>query len=128
MCMCNVNLEEEKKNNNNSNIVRMSIDNGAKISVFGVKQAALPGLLDRLQLWKAKIYPYNLQPISVKWTALCSVTYKNRTVPIEFFVLPGSCQPVIDSFRAVQIKIITMDKNDISFNPVKKRQGSFWWV
>ena len=50
MCMCNVNLEEEKKNNNNSNIVRMSIDNGAKISVFGVKQAALPGLLDRLQL------------------------------------------------------------------------------
>ena len=50
MYMCNVNLEEEKKNNNNSNIVRMSIDNGAKISVFSVKQAALPGLLDRLQL------------------------------------------------------------------------------
>ena len=65
MYMCNVKLAEEK-DNNNSDIVRMSIDNGAKISVFSVKQAALPGLLDRLQPSKAKIYPYNSQPISIK--------------------------------------------------------------
>ena len=68
------------------------------------------------------MYPYNLQPISVKGTAL-SVTYKNRTIPIESFVLPGSCQLILGSFKAVQLKIITMDKNNTLFNPVKMLKG-----
>ena len=61
----------------NNNIFRILIDTGAKGSVCGVKQAKLWGL------------------ISVKRTALCSITYKNHTSPIEYFVLPVSCHPYL---------------------------------
>ena len=63
------------------------------------------GLLDRLQ--PSQAHPYNSQLISVKETALSSVTYKNRTIPIEYFVLPVSCQRYLMVLTA-QLKIITM--------------------
>ena len=61
--------------------------------------------------------------ISVKETAFCSVTYKNYIISIEFFVLPGSCQPILDGFETAQLKIITMDKNDTLRNPMKLLEG-----
>ena len=45
----------------NNNIVRILIDNGGKERVCGVKQPS-------------QAHPYNSQLISVKETALCSVT------------------------------------------------------
>ena len=86
----------------NNNIVRILIDNGAKVSVCGIKQAKLWGL-----------------PILVKEIALCSVTYKSHTIPIKFFVLLGPCQLIIDGFKVTQLQIITKDKYDTLFNPVK---------
>ena len=59
----------------------------------------------------------------MKETALCSITYKNCTIPVEFFLLPGSCQSVLDSIKTAQLKIITTDKNDTLFNPVKMVKG-----
>ena len=50
-----------------------------------------------LQPSYAKINPYNSQSISVRGTALCNVMHKNRIVPIEVFVLPRSCQSILDS-------------------------------
>ena len=64
-----------------------------------------------------------MQPISGKGTALCSVTCKYHIIPINFFVLPGLCQPVLDGLKASQLKIITIDKNGTLFNPVKMLKG-----
>ena len=113
----------------NNNIVQILIDAGAKIPVCGVKQTKLWGLLDRLQPSQAKTHSYNSQPISVKGTVFCSVTYKIRTIPIEFFVLPGSCQPILDGFKTTQLKIITVDKKRHfiqSSENAKRIEGSFW--
>ena len=100
-------------------MVRIFIVTGAKVSVGGVKQAKLCGLLDRLQPSQTKILPYNSQPISVKGTTICSVTYLTHATPVKFFVLPGSSQLTLDGFKAAQLKIITMNKNDTLFNSVK---------
>ena len=61
-----------------------------------------------------------MQPIPVKGTALCSITYKKRTIPVEFFIVPG---PILDGFKVAQLKIITMDKNITFFNPMKMLKG-----
>ena len=53
------------------------------------------------------------------------MTYKNRTVPIEFFVLPRSCQSILDDFKAAKIKFITMNAIETLFTPVKMLEEGF---
>ena len=85
-----------------------------------MKQAKSWGILDKLKPLSAKIHPYNSTPIKVRGTALCSVTYNDRTIPVEFYVLPGSCQPILEGTKAMHLKIISMDNEDeLVFNPVK---------
>ena len=88
------------------------IDTGAKVSACGMKQAKSWGILDKLKPSSAKIYPYNSVPIKVRGTALCSVTYNDRTVPVEFYVLPGSCQPILEGTEKVHLQIISIDDKD----------------
>ena len=102
----------------NNNVVRILIDTGAKVSVCGIKQANSWGLINRIQPSHAKVHPYKSPPISVEGTALCSVTYKNRTIPVEFYILPGSCQPILDGDKAKELKIISIDKDETLFNPI----------
>ena len=92
---------------NNQN-VKILIDTGAKVSVYGMKQAKSWDILDKLKP-SAKIHPYNSVPIKVRGTVLCSVTYNDLIVPVEFYVLPGSCQPVLEGTKAVHLQIISID-------------------
>ena len=95
------------------------IHTGAKVSVCGRKQAKSWGILDKLKPSSAKIHPYNLVPIKVRGTALCSVTYNDRTIPvIPFYVFPGSCQPILEGAKAVHLQIISID-NKVVFNRIK---------
>ena len=102
----------------NNNVIRILIDTGAKVSVCGIKQANSWGLINRIQPSHAKVHPYKSPPISVEGTALCSVTYKNRTIPVEFYILPRSCQPILDGDKAKELKIISIDKDETLFNPI----------
>ena len=78
------------------------------------------GILDKLKPSTSKIYPYSSIPIKVRGTALCSVTFKNQTVVVEFYILPESCQPILDGNKVTQLQIISVDKEDTSvFNPVE---------
>ena len=66
-----------------------------------------------------KIHPYNSAPIKVTGTALCSVSFKNRAVQVQTYILPGSCDPNLDGNKSEQLKIIYLDKdNNHIFNPV----------
>ena len=39
---------------------------------------------------------------------------------MEFYILPGSCQSILDGKKATHFQIISTDKKDTSvFNPVK---------
>ena len=104
----------------NKRIIKILIDAGAKVSVCGMKQAKSWGILDTLKPSSTKIHPYNSVSVKVRGTALCSVTYNNRTVPVEFYVLPGSCQPILEGTKEVHLQIILTDnKDEAVFNPVK---------
>ena len=87
----------------NNRIVKILIDTGAKISFCETKQAKLWVILDKLKSSSAKIHPYNSVSIKVRGTALCSVTYNDCIVPVEFYVLPGSCQPILEGTKAVHL-------------------------
>ena len=61
------------------------IDIGAKVSVCGEQQAKLWGTYDEMKPSFAKVHPYNSSPIKVTGTPLCSISFKNRAVPVEFY-------------------------------------------
>ena len=79
-----------KKNLDNSCLVKILIDTGVKVSVCGEQQAKVWGIYGKM---KSSIHPYNSAPITVTSTTLCSVSFKNQVVPVEFYILPGSCNP-----------------------------------
>ena len=113
----------------NNNVVRILIYTRAKVSVCGIKQANSWGLIKRIQPSHAKVHPYKSPPISVEGTALCSVTYKNRTIPVEFYILPGSCKPILDGDKAKELKTISIDKDETLFNPINmidNEKKKFW--
>ena len=52
-------------------------------------------------------------------------------MPVEFYILPGSCNPILDRKKGEQLKIISLDKDDNHiFNPVlmistQEKDGEF---
>lgn len=73
-------------------------------------QAKSWDILDKLIPLTAKINPYNLIPLNFGGTALCSVTFKSQTVPVELCILPGSCQPIRDGNKVTKLQIISADR------------------
>ena len=102
----------------NNNSAQLLVDTGAKVSVCGMKQASEWGILNRIIPSTIRIYPYRSDPIQIRGTALCSVSFKDRSIPVNFHILPGSCQPILAGTTALQLKIITFDGSDESYNPI----------
>ena len=106
----------------NNKLVNLLVDTGAKVSVCGMNQAASWGILDQLQPSAAKIRPYQSEPIAVRGISTCSVTFNNRSVPVEFHVLPGSCEPILAGNQARQLNIISFNNSTYVFKPVSMIQ------
>ena len=102
----------------NNNMVKLLVDTGAKVSVCGMKQAAQWGLLEKMVPSSIKIHPYKSEPIPIRGTATCAVSFKGRTVPVEFHILPGSCEPILSGNKGLQLKIISIEDDDELYNPV----------
>ena len=96
----------------NTRLVKILIDTRVKVPLCGEQQAKMKPSF-------AKIHPYYSAPIKVTSTAICSVSFKNQAVPIEFYILLGSCNPILGRNKAEPLKIISLDKDDNHiFNPV----------
>ena len=90
----------------NNKFAKLLADTGAKVSVCGMKQAKAWGILHLLQPSDAKIRPYQSKPIPVRGVCTVGVTFKNRTVPVTFHVLPGSCEPILAGKMAEELRIL----------------------
>ena len=97
---------------------KLLVDTGAKVSVCGMKQAIAWGLNDRIIPSSAKIFPYRSDPIKVKGIATCAVSFHDRSIPVDFFILPGSCEPILAGSKAILLKILTFKGEDDSYNPI----------
>ena len=95
----------------NNRITKVLADTGASVSVCGMKQAKQWGILDLLQPSLAKIRPYQSKQISVRGTCTVGVTFKNRTIPVVFHVLPGSCEPILSGKMAEELNILVFQGN-----------------
>ena len=90
----------------NNKLTKLLADTGARVSVCGMKQAKDWGILSLLQPSTAKIRPYQSNPIPVRGVCTVGVTFKSRTVPVQFHVLPGSCEPILAGKASEELNIL----------------------
>ena len=102
----------------NNRLEEVLADTGAKVSVCGVKEAERYGLLDRMFDSTHKIKPYNSAPIPVEGISRCSVTFGLSSIPVEWYIINGSCQPILSGNIAKQLGIIEFKRKAQPIQPV----------
>ena len=110
----------------NNHLDRLVADTGARISVCGTSQARKWGILDKMVASKVKIKPYNSEPIPVFGEARCAVTFGRTSIPVNWHIISGSCEPILSGNAALQLGIIQFNKSVDTFQPIlmmKKENG-----
>ena len=102
----------------NNNLASVIPDTGAKVSVCGPKHAKKWGLLKKMCKSKARIRPYNSEPIPVTGVSRCSVTFGKRSIPVVWYIINESCEPILSGNAAVQLGILKFTKQPDTFIPI----------
>ena len=90
----------------NGSLAKVVADTGAKVSVCGSYQAKKWKLMEKMVPTSAKIKPYNSEPIPVAGIAKCAVTFGTSSIPVDWYIITGSCEPILSGNAAVQLGII----------------------
>ena len=102
----------------NNNLEKVLADTGAKVSVCGESEAKRYGLLDRMFPSVKKLKPYKSSPIPVKGISRCAVTFGQSSIPVEWNIIEGSCQPILSGNAAKELGIITFQPKAPIFSPI----------
>ena len=102
----------------NNTVSKPLADTGARVSVCGTVQAKRWNLLQRMVPSTVKLKPYNSSPIPVLGVSRCAVTFGSTSVPVEWHIISGSCEPILDGNSALRLGIITFNCTAGVFHPV----------
>ena len=102
----------------NGSIASITADTGAKVSVCGKVQADRWGLLKKITPTSVRIKPYNSTPVPAIGMARCSVTFGTTSIPVCWYILDGSCEPILSGSSAVNLGIIQFTKTPPIYKPI----------
>ena len=90
----------------NNHLDTVLADTGAGISVCGLKTARKWNLLDKMCDSKVRIKPYNSDVISTEGVSTCGVSFGDRTIPVQWYIIKDSCEPILAGKMAEHLGII----------------------
>ena len=102
----------------NNHLEYVIADTGARVSACGATEAKKWDLIDRMVPTQTKIKPYN-SAVTAQGIARCAVTFGQNSVPAEWHILSGSCEPILSGERAQQLGIIQFNAKPNSYQPIK---------
>ena len=102
----------------NGAITSVTADTGAKVSVCGKVQAKKWNLLKKLTPTSVLIKPYNSPAVPAVGMARCSVTFGHTSIPVCWYVLEGTCEPILSGNAAVSLGIIQFTKQPPIIKPI----------
>ena len=103
----------------NNRLARVTADTGAKVSVCGTKQAKEWGLLSRMTPSKTTLKPYQSSPIRVHGESRCAVTFGSSSIPVNWHIISGSCEPILSGAASEQLGIIQFKESPEPFQPIR---------
>ena len=104
----------------NGALTNVTADTGAKVSVCGYSEAQRWNLVNKMSPTTVQIKPYNSNPIPAKGVARCAVTFGETSIPVEWYILDGKCEPILSGAAAVELGIITFSKTPQLFQPLNR--------
>ena len=102
----------------NNILASVVADTGARVSVCGTVQAKKWNLLHKISKSSTKLKPYQSQPIPVYGIARCAVSFGMTSVPVEWHIISGSCEPILSGDKALQLGIIQFTPKADVFEPI----------
>ena len=102
----------------NKHLGTVLVDTGAKVSACSETQAVKWGLCEKMEKTRHKIKPFNSPPVSVKGIARGTVTHAQTSIPVDWYVLEGSFEPILSGSSAKQLGIIQFTPQQQVFRPV----------
>ena len=102
----------------NGVITSVTADTGAKVSVCGKHEASRWNLLERMVPTSVRIKPYNSPAVPTEGMSRCSVTFGSTSIPVEWFILEGRCEPILSGTAAVNLGIIQFTNVPPIYKPI----------
>ena len=102
----------------NNNLGTVLADTGAKISVCSLKNSRQWKISDRMTTTSIKIKPYKSKPIPVIGVSTCSVTFGDRTVPVQWHIIEEPCETVLSGLKASQLGIVKFQPKPEILKPI----------
>jgi hypothetical protein len=102
----------------NNSLAYILADTGASISVCGAAEAKRWRLWERMYSSKSRIKPYNSPAIPTIGVARCAVTFGATSIPVQWHIIEGSCEPVLSGTCAKQLGIIRFNPTSEVFQPI----------
>ena len=90
----------------NNKLDSVLADTGAGVSVCGLETAKRWNLLDRMSKSAVQIKPYKSKAIPTIGVSTCGVSFGDRTVPVQWYIIDESCEPILAGTKASHLGII----------------------
>ena len=102
----------------NGSLASVTADTGAKVSVCGKVEAKSWNLISRMIPTSVKIKPYNSPSVKPQGMARCAVTFGQTSIPVEWYILDGTCEPILSGLAALQLGIVQFTKHPPIYKPI----------
>ena len=102
----------------NGSLASVTADTGARVSVCGNAEAEKWNLVEKMLPSSVRIKPYNSDSIPVLGMARCSVTFGETSIPVEWYILKGKCEPILSGSAAAQLGIVHFNKTPSIYQPI----------
>ena len=103
----------------NGSLAVVTADTGARVCVCGEVEARKWNLLKRIIPTPVKIKPYNSPAVPTIGKARCAVTIGTTSIPVEWYILKGKCEPILSGSASVNLGIINFTKQPPIYKPIK---------
>ena len=102
----------------NGCISSVTADTGARVSVCSKAEAMKWNLMSRIVPSQVHIKPYQSPTVKTLGMARCSVSFGSTSIPVEWFILEGECEPILSGPAAVSLGIVSFSKSPGLFRPI----------
>lgn len=102
----------------NGSVATITADTGAIVSVCGEFEAQNWNLLNRIVPTAVRIKPYNSPAVPTVGKARCAVTFGSTSIPVEWYILEGKCEPILSGSASVNLGIIHFTKTPPIYRPL----------
>ena len=89
----------------NNHLDTVLADTDAGVSVCGMSTAKRWNLLDRMSETNVKIKPYKSLIIPAVGVSTCGVSFGDRTVPVQWYIIEEACEPILAGKKAEHLGI-----------------------